>query len=217
MTRRRLHLGAKPAGLALLAATAILVSACGGSSPSRTTAATAGYHVVPLRHVNERKAKERREAAARERPKSAVRIHRPAAGTGSGEINDDNPGHADTGHLSTIASRPCALVSVSQAQTIVGGPVSRPVTAPLGPTCIYHSMRDNRVITMTVEAADLTRIKGFLEGIKSAHMAGHVAYCGTYGQPTTVVSIGKGRVLDVTAPCSLGFRFAANALPRLTS
>lgn len=218
MTRGRRQLRPKPACLVLLVAVALVITACGGSSPSAKTATTAGYQVVPIRPVNARKSRERREAAARERPTKAVRVHRPAAGTGSGEINDDNPGHADTGgHLSTVNFDPCLLVSKSEAQAIVGGPVAKLVDAPLGPTCIYHSLRDGRIITMTVEAVDFTRVKQNLRGAKSARMSDYTAYCGVYGEPTTVVPLGKGRVLDVTAPCSIGLRFAANALPRLAS
>jgi len=199
----------------LLAAVALVATACGGSSAT-TTSTTTAAHVVATHPVNTRKAKERRAAAARERPVKAQRVHHPLPGTGSSQINDDNPGRADTGgHLSTPESDPCQLVTAAQAREIVGGPVGKPVEAPLGPTCIYRSLRDGRVITMSIEAANFARIKKSLRGAKSASMAGHTAYCGTYGQPTTLVSLGKGRVLSVTAPCAVGFRFAANALPHL--
>lgn len=200
----------------LLAAVAVLTTACGGSSATSSSTTTAVSQVVPTRPVNTRKARERRAAAARERPTKTERIHHPLPGTGSSQINDDNPGRADTGgHLSTPASDPCQLVTAAQARAIVGGPVGKPVEAPLGPTCIYHSLRDGRVVTMTIEAVNFTRVKRNLHGVKSASMAGHTAYCGTYGQPTTLVSLGKGRVLAVTAPCAVGFRFAANAIPHL--
>ena len=207
---------AKAPFLILLTATAISIAACGGSSPSSKTT-TVGYAQVAPHHVNARKAEERARAARREVVR-AVAVHHPRPGTGSGEINDDNPGHADTGgHLSTITFHPCGLVSSSQAQAIVGGPVGKPVEAPLGPTCIYRSLRDGHVVTLTVEAANFTRIKQYLHGTRSAAVAGHTAYCGIYGQPTTFVPLGKGRVLDVTAPCALGLRFAATAVPRLSA
>lgn len=216
MKRHPSKRGAKAPFLILLTGTAITLAACGGSSPS-SKSTTVGYAPVAPRHVNARKAKERARAARHEVVK-AVAVHHPRPGTGSGEINDDNPGHADTGgHLSTITFHPCELVSSSQAQAIVGGPVGKPVEAPLGPTCIYHSLRDGHVVTVTVEAANFTRIKQYLHATRSAAVAGHTAYCGIYGQPTTFVPLGKGRVLDVTAPCALGLRFAATAVPRLST
>jgi hypothetical protein len=214
MTAGRSQMNRKPSCLLLLlGAVTLLLAGCGGSSKSSTSAVV---HVV-THPVNARKARERKDAPT-DRVASAVHVHQPRSGTGSGEVNDDNPGHADTGgHLSTVTLEPCKLVSASQAGTIVGGPVGRPVEAPLGPTCIYHSLRDGRVVTMSVEAANFTRIKQYLRGIRSLRMAGYTAYCGTYGQPTTVVPLGRGRVLQVTAPCVVGFRFAATALPRLAS
>ncbi|HTY96860.1 MAG TPA: hypothetical protein VMB91_07445 [Solirubrobacteraceae bacterium] len=216
MRPNRIHRGAKAPFLVLLAATAIALAACGGSSSSSKTT-TVGYAQAAPRHLNVRKARERARAARHEVAR-AVAVHHPRSGTGSGEINDDNPGHADTGgHLSTITFHPCRLVSSSQAEAIVGGPVGKPVEAPLGPTCIYRSLRDGHVVTLTVEAASFTRIKQYLHATRSAAVAGHTAYCGIYGQPTTFVPLGKGRVLDVTAPCSLGLRFAATAVPRLST
>jgi len=208
--------GAKAPFLILLVATAVSIAACGGSSPSSKTT-TVGYAQAARHPVNARKSKDRARAARHEVAKAAG-VRHPRPGTGSGEVNDDNPGHADTGgHLSTVTVHPCTLVSTSQAAAIVGGPVGKPVDAPLGPTCIYRSLRDGHVVTVTVEAADFKRIKQYLHGVRRAAVAGHTAYCGIYGQATTFVPLGKGRVLDVTAPCSLGLRFAATAVPRLTT
>jgi hypothetical protein len=42
-----------------------------------------------------------------------------------------------------------------------------------------------------------------------------MAYCGNFGEPTTVVPLSRDRVLNVHAPCALGTRFAGAALARL--
>jgi hypothetical protein len=46
-------------------------------------------------------------------------------------------------------------------------------------------------------------------------VAGRQAYCGTLGTPMLFVSLTGGRVLNVTAPCSIAQALAAKALSRL--
>jgi Protein of unknown function (DUF3558) len=143
--------------------------------------------------------------------------HHAAPGTGGNSTNDDNPGQADVASSSGKGGsvRPCKLVTRSQAQAILGRSLDAPQEAPLGPTCIYQS--SGSTITLTVESIDFAAIKAHLRGRKQTEVAGHRAYCGSYGQQMTYVPLTDGRVLNVTAPCSLGLRFAAAALAHLRS
>ncbi len=189
-------------------AAALLIAACGGSSSTTLrhragrsgrshgtgayAAAKAGHDVVT----------------------NGVVTHRPLHGTGGGEINDDNP--ADTGgHPATAASDPCTLVSRAEAQAIVGRPIDTPVEARLGPTCIYQPAGAKNRITVTVESINVAAIKRHIRKRTQLNVSGRTAYCGTYGQPTTFVPLAGGRALAVTAPCAIGIRFAAKALPRV--
>ncbi len=143
-------------------------------------------------------------------------VQHPKRGTGGDEINDDNPGVADSGSGSATGQLdPCTLVSRAQAQAILGHPIEAPQEAPLGPTCIYQPVGARSFVTITVEAIDLAKIEPDIRGRKQLNVAGHAAYCGQYGQPTTLVAVGRGRVLSITAPCVVGARFAAEALPRV--
>ena len=139
------------------------------------------------------------------------------ARTGGAEINDDNPSHADTGgHSASAAKNPCRLVSRTEAQKIVGGPVASPVEAPLGPTCIYRPLHGGHQITVSVQATNLAAVKRGLSHPTRVTVAGRPAYCGMYGQTTTYVPLARGGVLDITGPCPIAARFAETALTRLS-
>jgi hypothetical protein len=147
---------------------------------------------------------------------NGVVTHRPMRGTGGATVNDESSGRADRG-VRTAAGQlnPCTLVTQAQAQAILGRPIETPQEAPQGPTCIYqpHGLKD--AITLTVESIDFAKIKPQIRHGARVEVRNHPAYCGDYGQPTTLVPLPGGRVLSVTAPCALSTRFAAAALPRL--
>jgi hypothetical protein len=134
-------------------------------------------------------------------------------GTGGSELNDDNPGRADSGHAT--GRNPCTLVSKTEAQAIIGKPLATPEEAPLGPTCIYRTPGATGYVTVAVESLDFAKIRSQLRHPIKVNIGGRAAYCGDYGQPTTYVSLTGSRVLNVTAPCGLGIRFAAKAIGRL--
>lgn|GEM_PF-3979401 len=150
---------------------------------------------------------------------SGVVTQRAAPGTGGDSANDDNPTRADVGSNDEGGGevRPCKLVTHSQAQAILGHSIAAPQEAPLGPTCIFQSTGSPGTITLAVESIDFASIKAHMHNRKQVKVAGHRAYCGYYGQQMTYVLLPGGRVLNVTAPCSLGLRFAAAALPHLQS
>ena len=159
-------------------------------------------------------------AATRTNPDTVtngVVTHRPAPGTGGGEINDDNPGRADSGSGTTNGRlNPCTLVSKAQAQAIIGRAIAAPVEAPLGPTCIYRTQDAKSMVTLTVESLDFSKVKPQMRNRTQLAIGGHTAYCGNYGQQVTYVPLAGGRVLNVTASCTVGARFAAKALNRIS-
>jgi hypothetical protein len=176
-------------------AIALLAAGCGSQDPSKTST-RAGGDVVTTGAV----------------------AHRAASGTGGNSSNDDNPAHADVASAGEGGPvSPCKLVTRSQAQTIVGQPLDAPQEAPLGPTCIYQTKGSTSAITLAVESIDFATIRTHMRGRKQTEVAGHRAYCGSYGQQMTYVLLSGGRVLNVTAPCPLGKRFAAAALAHLRS
>jgi hypothetical protein len=183
---------------------AALLAACGSSSPTSTAQSAATRfraHLTKQAHPDP--------------VTNGVVVHRPQHGTGGAEINDDNPGHADVGDQPAAGREPCKLVSQAQAQAIVGRPVGTPVEAPLGPTCIYRPVGSKSFITLAVEPNDLAKVRRQIRDRTRLDVRGRKAYCGTYGQPTVFVPLANGHVLAITAPCAIGAKFAATALPRL--
>jgi hypothetical protein len=206
-------------------AAGLLISACGGSSSTRPATEPGAQNAASEPSLAGPKANRDTPAKANRDPvTNGVVTHRPFHGTGGGEVNDDNPGNADApgaGHTDVRRapgpSDPCTLVSRAEAQTIVGAPIDKPLEAPLGPTCIYRPASAKNLITLTVESMDVAKITAHIRNRRHLDVSGHAAYCGNYGQPTTFVQLASGRVLTVTAPCAIGVRFAAKALPRLNT
>ena len=98
---------------------------------------------------------------------------------------------------------------------IVGAPIATPQEAPLGPTCIYERRGGGDLITVAVESLEFATIRSKIRDTIRATVVGRTAYCGDYGRPTTFVPLAHGRVLNVSAPCAVGTRFAEKALRRL--
>jgi hypothetical protein len=195
----------------LFVAAALLIAACGSSSSTRSATASAGQNASdgPAPHTT---AQLHHDVVS-----DGAVTQRPARGTGGNAINDDNPGRADSGGGQATGQSPCALVSRAEAQAIVGRPIDAPVEAPLGPTCIYQPRGGKALITLTVESIDFSKIRAQIRDPTRVEVGGRTAYCGNYGQPVTLVPLAGGRILDVTAPCAIGVRFAAKALPRLNA
>lgn len=193
----------------LVLASASLLAACGSSSSTSSTTTSADQN------TGIRSRAHRTTQAHPDPITDGVVKHRPQHGTGGAEINDDNPGHADVGNQAATGHNPCTLVSRAQAQAILSTAIDSPVEAPLGPTCIYRPAGGSSLITMTVESADFTTISTHIRHRTQLAVGGHTAYCGTYGQPTVFVPLASGRVLTITASCTVGTKFAATALPRL--
>jgi hypothetical protein len=203
--------GAKLLCAIQLLAAGLLIAACGGSSPTRSATVAAAQKALVAK-------------SAHDPVSSGVVTHKPFPGTGGGEINDDNPGHAVAPGSGKTALRqasgqrdPCTLVSRAEAQSILGRPLATPVEAPLGPTCIYRPVGAKNLITLTVGSVDFARIRAQTRNRRRLDVGGRTAYCGDYGQPTTFVALASGGTLTITAPCAIGIRFATKAVPRLKS
>lgn len=190
-----------------LIAAVLLVSACGGSS-STNNAST--------RDNSPGKSSQRTIAQHHgDIVSNGTTTQQPMHGTGGDEINDDNPGRADSGNGSANGLNPCTLVPEAEVRAIIGKPIATPQEAPLGPTCIYRSPSANSQITVTVESVDFAKIKPQIRDRARISLARHTAYCGDYGQQTTFVPLSDDRVLDITAPCTIGTRLAEKAMSRL--
>jgi hypothetical protein len=200
-----------------LTAAALLLLACGSSS-SGSTASTAKSAA----------------GAGRDTVTNGVKTHHPFPGTGSKAINDENPAGAGAGagdrttatrnpsqreptsaRAAGHSSNPCKLVTRREAEGIMGRAVNSPALAPLGPSCIYRVRGAKQTVTVAVQATPFASLKSRLKKTQHRTIAGRTAYCGVYGQTTTIVALPRRRVLTIAAPCTMGFGFAAKALPRV--
>jgi hypothetical protein len=212
-------------GLALAVATA-LISSCGAGS-TQQGATTAGQSAGTSEQgtangdAHSSNVQPPHKVAGGDIVSDGTTVKRPMRGTGGSEINDDNPGNADSGDSSTAVKpasgqlNPCTLVTSAEAQAIVGEPIETTEEAPLGPTCIYQPKGTKSSITLTVESIDFAKLEPLVHNKIHLAIAGHVAYCGVYGRATTFVLLSRDRVLNVAAPCPVGRRLAETALPRL--
>jgi hypothetical protein len=193
-------------------AAAPLIAACAGSSStgSTTSAGAQNGHAANSAHD----------------PVNSGSVTRHAfPGTGGGQVNDENPASSRAPGAAASEVRrapgprnPCTLVSRTEAQGILGRPIATPVEAPLGPTCIFRPTGAGNLVTLTVGSSDVVaRVKPHLHNRSEQNVDGRLAYCADYGQAATFVPLGRGRILTVTAPCAVGVRFAAKAVPRLSS
>ena len=189
--------------IAVAVAAAVLLAGCGGE---KKAAAPPGSAANPL--------------PAHEQP---------ARGEQSARLNEANgkpqPQATVTPNYQALVKRqttkprarftPCNLVTRSQAQTIIGGPVQAPLEAPQGPTCIYRSRSGTDFITVAMHAGSF---KALTRPLREPHwlaIAGREAVCGDLGRPTLFVRISGSRALGIAAPCDTARKFAAAAVERL--
>jgi hypothetical protein len=212
--------GAKLLCIVQALAAGLLVAACGGSSSStHSTTAPGAQNAANQPSIAVTK-------AAHDPVTNGVVTHHAFPGTGGGEVNDDNPAGnpadvpsaADTSVRRAPGPRdPCTLVSTAEARSILGKPISTPIDAPLGPTCIYRPVGTNNLITLTVGSIEFAKVRARIHNPIQRDIGGRTAYCGEYGQPTTFVPLARVGTLTITAPCGIGFHFATEAVPRLKS
>lgn len=228
-------------GLILLALSAVLLTACGGGEDAAQTPAPgtpenplqalpnpAPTRVPPTSEAGVEKGgapetpktPEARKAAivkAQQRVQAQntrARSKRAAAKAGRSS-SQAAPGSRRQKALAPSASRPCSLVSTTQARAIIGSAILAPLEAPQGPTCIYQTKSGTPYITLAVQTVDFAKLRKQIRNTRSISVASRTAYCGTYGKPMLFLPVTGGRVLSITAPCTLAQRFAAKAATHL--
>lgn len=175
----------------------VALSACGGSSPTTTSAGTTQVTKgAPSRPTDPDGRKGPLPARSNE-----VVAGRSATGAG-------------TAAAAGKAARPCALVSRSEARTILGHPVLPLVQAPQGPTCLYR-YAGSQMVTLVVQSRSAHELMREVARRSPARVGQRHAFCGHQGQPTLYVPLGSRKVLSVSAPCRVAARFAARALHRM--
>jgi hypothetical protein len=117
--------------------------------------------------------------------------------------------------LPASASRPCSLVSKTQARAIVGAPIREPLQAPQGPTCIFQTKAGKPYVTVAVQTLNFAKLRKQIRHAHTVSVADRTAYCGTYGKPMLYLPLAGGRVLSIAGPCGMAARFAAKAAPHL--
>ncbi len=203
-----------PCTLLLVTAT-LLLNACGGGSSTSATEKSSSAR-ADARPAHQSTALATGPGARRDTVTKGVVVHRPIDGTGGAEINDDNPGVADTGNGSEPGKlNPCTLVSQGAAGAILGGAVDTPQEAPLGPTCIYKRSGSAKFVTIAVESVTFSTIKHRVRNSSQVTLDGRTVYCGDYGQEIAFAPLAKGHTLEVTASCNVGAQFVVKALPLL--
>jgi hypothetical protein len=112
--------------------------------------------------------------------------------------------------------RPCALVTAGEASSILGAPVHA-IVGQQGPTCIYTASGSKQTMTLVVEQTSFTALRNHAKNATRIGVGGESGWCLRYGSTSVAVPLPDGRVLAVTGPCAAAARFAARALPRISS
>jgi hypothetical protein len=115
------------------------------------------------------------------------------------------------------APNPCRLVSLSEAQTITGGAITKLTEAPLGPTCIYSGRGGSAGVTLAVETQRFSQVTRHMTAPKHVVIGGRQSVCGRLGTQMLFVPLGQDQLLNVTAPCGIARGFAAIAVSRLSA
>ena len=121
----------------------------------------------------------------------------------------DNPSATP---LSGVAGRPCSLVSQAEARTILGRPVATPHVAPLGPSCIYQTSDGKKMVAITLQRRDFSKLHSQVPALQKFPGLGQQAFC---GGSVLYVRVGAVEVLQVTGPCMMVSGFATQALRQL--
>jgi hypothetical protein len=209
--------GRRAAGvLAPCCAAALLLAACGSSSPSSSSSSSSASSGSA--HVASAGVQSAHKVAPIPQFVGATK-HVHVTRSGPVKARPPQPGTIDDEINASGAKKlnPCALVSRSEAQAIVKGPVAAPVDAPQGPTCIYRRKDGKGLITVAVQATNFSKVQpqSALRDRVSVTVHGRTAYCGLAGVPTLIVPLTSGRFLTVSAPCPIAASFAAKALARI--
>jgi hypothetical protein len=224
---------------AIACAAAIAVAGCGGSSSQHTTTHTQAGRQTPLQSNPDVGAARPQLEASAHGGQGVQGGHRAQAGQGghgkaaqgalskradermaaAGKVQRARGGTTDHELPATTPKplNPCRLVSRAEAGSIAGRTVTASIEAPLGPTCVYQFSAPKSNITLTIESMSFSQVTHQMQKRTAVTVAGHRAVCGQLGAGMLFAPLSGGRVLNVTAPCSVAQRFAALALSRLTA
>lgn len=222
---------------AVLVGVACLATGCGGSSKlgqgTHSAPAQQAQQTPPLSNPDVGGAKTQTDkpnlgtGGARSHPGAAPST--PATKHGSTQRSQVHPAAVqnavatptstkdDHGSTGAHALNPCTLVSAREARAITGGGVVAASEAPLGPTCLYRGSHSQTQITLALESTSYSQISRRLGKRTEMLIRGHRAACGRLGRQMLFVRVGRRRVLNVTAPCSVARQFAALAVGRLAA
>jgi hypothetical protein len=176
----------------LSAGLGVAMSGCGGAGEGEAgraarSAGTAGEYIVPASNT-----------ISGEDPVSVARYP-------NGRENDE------TAESGADQPSPCRLVTRADASSIMGESVQTSVGSQ-GPTCIYASVEQRRMLTLTVERTSLARLRMDASTARRLAVDSRHGWCLRYGSTSVAVPLSPGSVLHVTGPCPLAARFAARAL-----
>jgi hypothetical protein len=209
----------------------ILLAGCGGSE-SRDRTATSHARQTPLASnadVGSARQQSRHPAAALgqlppQRSPSTVRRDNSPVRRDNSRVTRSKvararltPAASDDEHSTTGAKplNPCRLVSLSEAQAITGGAITKATEAPLGPTCIYSGKGTRDGVTLTLDTESFNQVARHMTARKHVVISGHRSLCGRLGTQTLFVPLARRHLLNVTAPCGIAQRFAVVAVGRL--
>lgn len=201
--------------IAIFAIAGVVLAGCGSSATNRPAAAsTVTAHQTPLMsNPDAGGARQQGNPATVLADKSRVATAKVAKARQTPSTSNDE--YSTTG---AKPANPCALVSLSEAQNITGGAITKMIEAPLGPTCIYSGgTRRAARVTLAVETESLSQVTRHMRPRKHLVINGHRSLCGRLGAQMLFVPLDRYQLLHVTAPCGIAQRFAAVAVSRLSA
>jgi hypothetical protein len=100
---------------------------------------------------------------------------------------------------------------------MTGDAIAASAEAPLGPTCIYKATGSQPGVTLAVGPVASSQAARSLPHRKPVVVGDRRGYCGRLGTEQLIVPLAHGQILNVTAPCGIAQRFAAEALSHLAA
>jgi hypothetical protein len=217
----------KPRGLiAIFGIAGTVLAGCGSASQSQPTAASHARQTPLMSNpdIGRNRQQSRHPAAAldhREATRSHPTVRADESHVTSAKVVTarETPSTSNDEHSTTGAKplNPCSLVSLSEAQAITAGAVTKLIEAPLGPTCIYSAQGKSAGVTLAVETESFAQATRHMTASKRVVVSGHRSVCGRLGTHMLFVPLGRYQLLNVTAPCGIALRFAALAVGRLSA
>jgi hypothetical protein len=208
----------------------LLVSGCGGSASGSLTRSSTQASATQQQagEAAQHTGSSTSVAGTTSHHKNRGHAHRSAtAKARSSQPHETTPGqgvqHTSGSTGGTVAAlvpkgpNPCVFVSAAAAQAIIGMPIAGTTEAPLGPTCVFKLKGQRQTITIAVETQRIGTQVRYMHRRRHLLLGGHRAYCGVLGRSMLDVSLSGGRILNVTAPCSVAEALAARALRHIAA